>query len=199
MPRTGLTSEQLKEKAIDCAIAQMQLVGFNRVTLSDIAKALGVSHAALYSHFADKAALFDAVSQRWLAIVDSEQEALCAESRPGDALERLVQWFVQLHRMKGQKVKHEPELFKAFNYSAQIEKPFVKTHIDTMHRQLNTIVGQAIDSGLIRAESVDSVVALLFEATTGFHHPALVAISVGENREPLLRKLLATLIDGLKI
>src|SRR5271170_643457 len=192
MPRTGLTSEQLKEKAIDCAIAQMQLVGFNRVTFSDIAKALGVSHAALYGHFADKAALFDAVSQRWLTKMDSQQEALCTERKSSDALERLVQWFIQLHRMKIQKVKHEPELFKAFNYSAQIEKPFVKKHMATMHRQLSTIVSQAMDSGLIRAKSADTVVALLFEATIGFHHPALVAISVGENREPLLRKLLNT-------
>src|SRR5271170_3578024 len=192
MPRTGLTSEQLKEKAIDCAITQMQLVGFNHVTLSDIAKALGVSHAALYGHFADKAALFDAVSQRWLTRIDSEQESLCTEKKSGDALKRLVQWFMQLHRMKIQKVKHEPELFKAFNYSAQAEKPFVKKHMATMHRQLSTIVGQAIDSGLIKAESVDTVVALLFESTIGFHHPAMVAVYVRENREPLLRKLLGT-------
>ncbi len=81
MPRTGLTSEQLKAKAIDCAIAQMKLVGFQRVTLSDIAKDLGVSHAALYGHFADKSALFDAVSERWLLKIDAEQETLCTAKR----------------------------------------------------------------------------------------------------------------------
>src|ERR1700679_2935303 len=118
MPRTGLTSEQLKDKAIDYAITQMQLVGFNRVTLSDIAKAVGVSHAALYGHFADKAALFDAVSERWLARLESELEALCTAKKSGDAVERLIQWFLHLHRAKVEKVKHEPELFKAFNYSA---------------------------------------------------------------------------------
>jgi hypothetical protein len=100
--------------------------------------------------------------------------------------------------MKVQKVKHEPELFKAFNYSAQIEKPFVKKHIETMHRQLYTIVSQAIDAGLIKAKSADAVVALIFEATIGFHHPAMVASHMGENREPLLRKVLDTLIDGLR-
>jgi AcrR family transcriptional regulator len=198
MPRTGLTSEQLKEKAIDSAIAQMELVGFDRVKLSDIAKSLGVSHAALYGHFADKSALFDAVSQRWLTKIDSEQEALCIERKAGDAIERLSEWFINLHRMKVQKVKHEPELFKAFNYSAQIEKPFVKKHIETMHRQLYTIVSQAIDAGLIKAKSADAVVALIFEATIGFHHPAMVASHMGENREPLLRKVLDTLIDGLR-
>jgi AcrR family transcriptional regulator len=160
-----------------------------KATEREIAKALGVIHAALYGHFADKAALFDAVSERWLARLEAELEALCTERKPGDALERLVQWFMHLHRAKVGKIKHEPELFKAFNYSAQAEKPFVKNHMATMHRQLNTIVGQAIDSGSIKAKSAEAVVARLFEATIGFHHPALVANSVGENREPLLTEL----------
>ncbi len=199
MPRTGLTSEQLKEKAIDCAFVQMQQVGFSRFTLSDIAKSLGVSHAALYSHFADKSALFDAVGERWLTTIDLEQEALCVESKSGDALERLVQWFIQLHRRKIQKIKHEPELFKAFDYSTQIEKPFVKKHMATMYRQLSTIVGQAVDSGSIKTQDINQVVALIFEATIAFHHPAIVAAHVLEDREPLLRNLLNTLIDGLSV
>lgn len=198
MPRTGLTSEQLKEKAIDYAVAQMKLVGFDRVKLSDIAKSLNVSHAALYGHFADKAALFDAVSERWLNKVDFEQEALCTEQKPGDATARLAQWFINLHRMKVEKVMHEPELFKAFNFSAQIEKPFVKQHMATMHRQLETIITQAMDANLIAKDDVKKIVSLFFEGTIGFHHPALVANHVGEDREAELRVILDVLLNGLK-
>ena len=198
MPRTGLTSEQLKEKAIDCAIAQMKLVGFDRVKLSDIAKSLNVSHAALYGHFSDKAALFDAVSERWLNKIDAEQEALCIEHKPGDATERLAQWFINLHRMKVAKVMHEPELFKAFNYSAAIEKPFVKKHMATMNRQLETIISQAMESNLIQKDDAKKVVSLFFEGTIGFHHPALVASRVNENREEQLRMVLDVLLNGLK-
>jgi len=197
MPRTGLTAEQLKEKAIDCALVHMRQVGFNKVRLSDIAKELGVSHAALYGHFADKSALFDAVCARWLEDFDSEQESLCTEDRTGDALERLTQWFVQLHLMKVAKVKNDPELFKALNYSTEVEKPFVQAHLSVMRRQLNVIVNQAMDANLIGSKSVDEVVTLLMEATSSFHHPAMVAMYVAKDREVLLRQLLETLFDGL--
>jgi len=198
MPRTGLSSEQLKDKAIDYAIEQMKSVGFDRVKLSDIAKSLGVTHAALYGHFADKSALFDAVSERWLNKIDNEQEHLCSEQKPGDAIDRLTQWFINLHRMKVMKVKHEPELFKAFNYSAQIEKTFVREHMANMHRQLNTIVAQAMKSKLLKKDDVEKVVALLFEGTIGFHYPALVAVHVNEDREPKLLMVLDVLLAGLK-
>lgn len=198
MPRTGLTPTQLKEKAIDYAMEQMKLVGFTRVTLSDIAKSLGVSHAALYSHFADKAALFDAVSERWLAKFDHEQESLCVEQKPYDAIERLLQWFINLHRMKVAKVMNEPELFKAFNYSSQTEKPFVKRHMDTMRRQLSTIVSQAMDCGMLKKGDVDSIVSQLFEGTVGFHHPLMVATYASGYREENLKLLLETLTNGLR-
>ncbi len=99
--------------------------------------------------------------------------------------------------MKVMKVKHEPELFKAFNYSAQVEKPFVQMHMATMRRQLSTIVRQAIASKLIKAKNVDDIVSILFEGTIGFHHPAMVVMHMDENREPMLKDVLDTLIEGL--
>jgi AcrR family transcriptional regulator len=176
----------------------MQLVGFNRVKLSDIAKDLGVSHAALYGHFTDKSALFDAVSERWLNKLDSEQEKLCIESAGVDAIQRIIHWFLQLHRAKVAKVKHEPELFKALNYSTEAEKPFVKVHMSTMKQQLRALVSQAIHANLIKSNNIDATVSLLCEATIGFHHPAMVANHVNDDRESVLRELLQTLLNGLK-
>jgi AcrR family transcriptional regulator len=197
MPRTGLTAEQLKEKALDAVIEQMKLVGFNRVRLSDIAKSLDVSHAALYSHFTDKSALFDAVTERWLTRFDREQEELCSEKNQGDARERLMQWFLRLHQMKVMKVKLEPELFKAFNYSAVEERTFIKEHMATMRRQLSTIVKQLADTNMSQPIDIDMTVSLLFEGTASFHHPAMVALHINEDREALLLRMVTTLIDGL--
>ncbi len=202
MPRTGLTAEQLKEKAIDHALLHMRQVGFNKVRLSDIAKELGVSHAALYSHFADKSALFDAVCERWLVEFDDEQEKLCTEKKSGDALQRLTLWFVQLHKMKIAKVKNDPELFKALNFSTEVEKPFVQKHLATMRRQLGVIVGQAINSRLIKGptagadKNTDEVVTLLMESTMSFHHPAMVAMYGATDREKLLKQVLETMYQG---
>ena len=47
MPRTGLTADQIKERAVEAALVRMREVGFEKVRLTEIAKELGVSHAAL--------------------------------------------------------------------------------------------------------------------------------------------------------
>ena len=71
MPRTGLTSEEIKEKALQITEEKIRHYGFEKFRLTDIAKELKVSHAALYNHFPDKAALLDAISERWLTRMDT--------------------------------------------------------------------------------------------------------------------------------
>ncbi len=149
MPKTGLTSEQIKERAIECTVARMRKYGFEKVRLSEIAKDLGVTHAALYGHFSDKAALFDAVSERWLQDLDSKLEDVCANKQKFDPLECMTQWFLTLHRAKCAKVRNDPELFRAFNFSAQIEKQFVCTHLQNMSSQLTRLVEEALKQKLL--------------------------------------------------
>lgn len=196
MPKTGLTSEQIKERALECTIARMRKYGFEKVRLSEIAKDLGVSHAALYSHFADKAALFDAVSERWLIDLDKKLEAISNDNAT-EPLAKICKWFLELHRAKCTKACTDPELFKAFNYSAQIEKQFVQNHLQNMDRQLNNLASQAVKNGQLKGDAAN-IASMLFEATIAFHHPLLVALHAQENREPMLKSVLKTLFDGLR-
>jgi len=194
MPKTGLTSEQLKQKAIACTIERMRKFGYEKVRLSDIAKDLGVTHAALYSHFADKAALFDAVTEKWLLDVDEKLAAHCDPSK--NPLECITNWCVELHKAKREKVQFDPELYRAFNFCAQIDKPFVQHHISTMRLQLKELVERALAQKLIRGDAQE-IVEQILDATTSFHHPSLVVYFIEQDREPALRKLLQVLFRGL--
>lgn len=194
MPKTGLTSDQLKQKAIACTIERMRKFGYEKVRLSDIAKDLGVTHAALYSHFADKAALFDAVTEKWLLDVDEKLAAHCDPSK--DPLECITNWCVELHKAKREKVQFDPELYRAFNFCAQIDKPFVQHHISTMRLQLKDLVERALVQKLIRGDAQE-IVEQILDATTSFHHPSLVVYFIEQDREPELRKLLQVFFRGL--
>lgn len=194
MPKTGLTQSQLKERAIECTIERMRKFGYEKVRLSDIAKDLGITHAALYGHFADKSALFDAVSEQWLLNMDRELSTYVDSD--GDPLDRIIDWFTHLHRSKCEKVRLDPELYKAFNLSAQIHKPFVRHHLESMHQQLTLLVEQAIARKLISG-NVSEIVETLFQATAAFHHPALVVAYIQEDREPQLKSILQVLFKGL--
>ena len=61
-------------------LARIGLLGVDKVRMSDVARDIGVTHAALYPHFADKAALLDAVTQTWLRSVDAAAAAAAAVS-----------------------------------------------------------------------------------------------------------------------
>src|ERR1700722_71584 len=93
MPKTGLTAAEIRDKALEVTVEQMRRHGFDKVRLVDIAKELGVSHAALYSHFADRGALLDAVSERWLKALESSLEAICRKDK--DPIAKIHEWFRQ--------------------------------------------------------------------------------------------------------
>src|SRR5687768_8561397 len=107
MPRTGLSAAEIKKKAIDATMVRMREEGFDKVKLTDIAKELGVSHAALYAHFEDKAALLDAVSEHWLLDVDATLDAVCRKA--GDPSEKITAWMLAFHRAKVAKIVRDPE------------------------------------------------------------------------------------------
>lgn len=196
MPKTGLTSQQLKERAIECTISRMRKYGFEKVRLSEIAKDLGVTHAALYSHFSDKAALFDAVSERWFVDLDARLEVICTNEEKLSPLECLTQWFLTLHQSKRAKVCNDPELFRAMNFASEIQKPFVRVHLQNMDRQLTSLVKEAIAQKLMRGKPKE-LVTVLFQATMSFHYPALVANHMNEEREEELQRILNALYKGL--
>jgi AcrR family transcriptional regulator len=195
VPKTGLTAVQIRDKAIDVAIAQMRRHGFEKVRLVDIAKDLGVSHAALYIHFADKAALLDAVSERWLKSLEAALECVCQKNK--DPIAKIHEWFLKLYQMKREKVMNDPELYKAFKSAADQQKLIYKNHLAVMNHQLAEIVKNATAQKKLIKHSIKKTVALLFEATTGFHNPTMIARHLNEKRENLLKEMLDVVLDGL--
>ncbi len=197
MPRTGLTAAEIKDKAIATTMLKMREEGFDQVRLIDIAKELGVSHAALYSHFKDKTALLDAVSERWLIEIDKSLEAICRKSK--EPSYKILLWMLTLHRAKVAKVLHDPELYKAFDLSVSIQKPFSKRHLETIHSQLLGLVKEAIAKRRLRDADPEKMAEILHHSMLSFHHPKLVAQHIHEKREPLLRLVLETVLKGLNL
>lgn len=55
---------QTHDQLLDGALTQFRTHGFAKTSMSDIAKASGVSRTALYKHFASKESVFRALSER---------------------------------------------------------------------------------------------------------------------------------------
>ncbi len=198
MPRTGLSATELKRKAIDATMRAMRQEGFDKVRLTDIAKQLGVSHAALYQHFADKTALLDAVSANWLSEIDEDLAAICRKTAK-EPTDKLRAWMLALHRAKLAKVLHDPELYKSFDLLALAQKPYVQQHMQAMRAQLTELVREAIAKRRLRDAEPEKLAEIIWESMMAFHHPKLVAQHLHEKREPLLQHVLDSVLKGLDL
>ena len=67
---------------LDASEDVLRRYGPDKATVVDVARELGVSHGSVYRHFPSKAALRDAVVERWLAEISGPLAEVAAEERP---------------------------------------------------------------------------------------------------------------------
>src|ERR1700756_2945895 len=105
---TPLTRDRILSTAEDV----IRRFGPAKATVVDVARALGVSHAAVYRHVATKAELRDLVVGRWLEATMPQLRAIAAT--PDLAPQRLRQLIDALIAVKRRRAADDPELFAAY-------------------------------------------------------------------------------------
>lgn len=196
MPKTGLSAQELRKKVLDTAEDEIRKNGVERLKITDIAKELNVSHAALYKHFSDKNEIVAAISQKFLDIIDRDLEKISKQKKTSE--ERIIDFFITLHLLKRQKVLLDPKLYEAFNMSAEKISSFGVKHINFMFDLIEKIIVQGIKSKEFKEQDVKLSVQILFEATMAFHHPRLVLDHLKSDRTELLELVLKNLIFAMR-
>ncbi len=186
----------LPERILDATEAVLRRHGAAKANVVDVARALGMSHANIYRHFAHKKALLDAVAARWLHAVSAPLETIAADAaRP--AGERLAAWFDALRAAKQGKFRDDPELFRVYHAIAGSAREVVGAHVAALLGQLERIVADGVRAGEFRAGLEPAGAARAFlQATAPFHHPAMVVqepAPTGADARAVLDLLLAGL------
>lgn len=161
------------ERILDTAEDVLRRYGPAKTTVVDVARALGVSHGSVYRHFESKAALRDAVAERWLARVSAPLTSIVASDAP--ALERLKRWFDALIEVKRRKVLDDPELFATYHAIAIETRAVVAAHVASLTAQLETMLSEGVARGELAALDPKATAAAIFDATARFHNPAHAA------------------------
>ncbi len=158
-----------RDRIVSAAEDVLRRFGPAKATVVDVARALGVSHAAVYRHVATKAQLRDLVVGRWAETTMPPLRTIAAA--PGPAPERLRQFFDALIAAKRRRAAEDPELFAAYRTLAADAQSVVAAHVDELLGLAAAIIQSGVEEGTFRP--VDPVVAsraVLF-ATSRFHHP----------------------------
>jgi len=144
--------------------------GPERATVVDVARALGVSHAAVYRHVATKAELRGLVVGRWVDATMPPLRAIAASPEP--APQRLRRFFDALMAMKRRRATDDPELFAAYRTLSADAQPIITAHIEELISLVAAMIQAGITEGAFRPVDAATTARSLLLATSRFHHPA---------------------------
>lgn len=191
-----MPKQDRKEQILDAVEDLLRRYGIAKTSVVDVAHSLALSHAAVYKHFPTKAALREAVAERWLKQVSIPLAAIAASDLPPE--ERLRKWVLALVRFKRRKVLDDPEMFAAYHVLAESADGAVAHHIEELQAQLGRIIEDGLSAGVFRIRRAKSAATAVLDATARFHHPHFVTRDAGRNSEKGVDAVLSLLIAGLK-
>jgi AcrR family transcriptional regulator len=188
---TPLTRDRILATAEDV----IRRFGPAKATVVDVARALGVSHAAVYRHVGTKAELRDLVVGRWVETTMPPLRAIAA--LPSPAPERLRQLFDALIAVKRRRAADDPELFAAYRTLAAAAQSVVAAHLDELLGLAAMVIRSGVKEGTFRPlDPVAAGRAVLF-ATSRFHHPVHAAEWVDPVIDAAYNDVWQLLMDGL--
>ena len=160
-----------REQILVAAKEALRRYGPAKMTVLDVAQALGVSHGSVYRHFPTKAALRAAVVQQDNELIERRLEAIAAEDGP--ALDRLHRLLLTLSEFKQTFAREDPELFETYCRVGKDGPRVASAHVELLLGLLDRVLAEGVAAGDIRPAAVAAGGRALFDATSRFHHPAL--------------------------
>jgi len=188
---TPLTRDRILATAEDV----IRRFGPAKATVVDVARALGVSHAAVYRHVATKAELRDLVVGRWVEATMPPLRAIVA--KPGPAPQRLKKLIDALIAVKRRRAIDDPEVFAAYRTLATGAKTVVAAHVDELLQLFATVIRSGVADGTFRAVDPDATARAVMLATSRFHHPAHADEWVDPAIDTAFNDVWQMLMDGL--
>ncbi|MFF4346601.1 TetR family transcriptional regulator [Streptomyces sp. NPDC001530] len=164
------TTEALTaERILEATEEVLRRHGPAKATVVDVARALGVSHGSVYRHFRTKAALREAVTERWLDRTSEALSGIVAEGR--DPESRLRDWLAALFAAKRHKAGDDPQLFATYMVLIGETSTVVDHHIADLTAQLTAIIEDGVERGVFASDAPTVTARALFDATGRFHDP----------------------------
>ncbi len=190
-PDAPLTRDRILAAAEDV----IRRFGPAKATVVDVARALGVSHSAVYKHVPSKAELRDLVVGRWVEATMPPLRAIAA--RPGPAPRRLRGLIDGLIAVKRRRAADDPELFAAYRTLGADARSVVAAHIDELIGLVATVIAAGVEDGTFRPVDPAAAARAVLIATSRFHHPLHAAEWADPAIDASYDEVWRLLMDGL--
>lgn len=182
-----------KETILNATEEVIRRFGPDKANISDVAKSLKVSHAAIYRYFSGKAALWNAVTERWLTHLHAPTNDILKEDTPADIkLCHLLESFVEAKRLSA---INDSEMFANYIKLAISSMDVIEKSKKDGINKIETVILQGIAEGIFFVESSQQAAKAVYLATSVFIHPNSFE---DPDRKQSIDYVVSLLLKGLK-
>src|SRR5947207_64647 len=124
----GPTDHSVREQIVEAAGEHFQRYGYEKTTVSDLAKAIGFSKAYIYKFFDSKQAIGEAICSKTLSgIVTTVEEAMAGANTPTEKFRRMFKLLVSTNVSL---FFNDRKLYDVAAYAASEQWPSVRAYCE---------------------------------------------------------------------
>ncbi len=196
--KVGRPALDRRDEILDAAERLYEAMGFEKVTVTDVARALGMSPANLYRSFANRQAIDEAVTARALNAVEDEawRVARGAVADPVHTFEQLCMDIA---------LKMRDLLFRSGRSSdlclaaTRGNWPPVQHFMDTLHGLIRHVIAEGQRQGVMRPDlPLEETTAAAFSAMAKVWHPVMLDTFGVAGLESETANITRLLLEALK-
>lgn len=169
----GPVDHNVRDQIVEAAEAHFSHYGYDKTTVSDLAKAIGFSKAYIYKFFDSKQAIGEAICSRTLsAIVAAVEEAVAGATTPTEKFRRM---FKTLVATGVSLFFNERKLYDIAAHSASERWPSARAYGERIRQILTEVIREGRESGEFeRKTPLDETVQAIFLVMLPFANPLLL-------------------------
>jgi AcrR family transcriptional regulator len=183
-------------RALTTAAELLRASGPDHVTVTEIARRLGMSHSNIYRFYPSKAALLEAVMAAWLGEIETALDAAVASvSAPSD---RLAAYILALGDEMGARAGADPQGFAAYAALSERAVDAMGAHANACRARIEAVLVEGMAQGDFAAGDAATAARAIDNATLCLRHPALVRGARAQAFAEEAEDLVVLLLEGIR-
>lgn len=190
------TADETRKLILQTAREHLRRFGEGKMTIVDVAKSLGMSHANVYRYFRNKAEILDAIVDEWLAKVEALLEPIT--KMPASAAHRIELVVLEIYRRRRQKLEADAEVFETFRRMIATRPDAVARRIKRIDDVFRLLLKEGIENGEFKRIDVVAAALALDDATTVFLHPLMTSSLMSDTSEARVVNVVRLVLAGFR-
>lgn len=194
--RPGRPAVDRREEILDAAQRLYGEIGFDKTTIADIARDLGMSPANLYRSFPNRQAIDEAIAARLLSVIEDRAWIEARKVRPvSEALPALSLAVLEETRLR---LINEQRANHLCIVATRERWPVITAYLQALRGAVRHVLMEGQRSGELVRSDPEILADTFCAAMTQVWHPQMIEAFAHEDLTAICERLCALMINGMK-